>query len=264
VILLFLNVMLADPSQFSYTKESLDALETSLSPGCLALYEELARGNLSDSLKLYCWNTSLSQCLYWPLHAFEVSLRNAMADRMADAYGNDWYEKIPEFSKRRGTTDNTEAEHVEKAKRKLDEDGLLYGHDNIVAAISMGFWLGLLKDEYREKLWEPLFSNIFPMIDREETFRKVNQIKRLRNSVAHHEPILVFLPKRHKRELFKDYKLILKMTRWICPVTARWVEHHSCADFFTTWNFCAGMLGMPRLATKSDGNEAHSSSWQLS
>ncbi len=132
---------MTDPCSFPY-KNFVKSLEISLSPGRLELYEELAGGKLIDALQLYCWNTKLSQSLYWPLHAFEVGLRNAMADRIADAYGDDWYEHIATFSSSRRQAAIDEVLHVEKAKRKLDEDGLAYGHDAIVAAISLGFWLG--------------------------------------------------------------------------------------------------------------------------
>lgn len=188
------------PCAFPYNKNYVDALEVTLSAGRLHLYRKYADNDDVEALKLYCWNTCLSQVFYWPLHAFEVSLRNAMADRMYDEYGDDWYERIDSFKRGRGN--NEEVEHVDKAKRKLDQDGLAYGHDNIVAAISMGFWEGLLKVEYEEKLWKPLFSAIFP-IDRSEAFRKVNQMKRLRNNVAHHEPVFVFLPKGDKRLLYE-------------------------------------------------------------
>ena len=255
--------MIPHQCDFPYTKNVLQSLETTLSPGRLALYEKLSAGNLEDALKLYCWNIGLSQTLYWPLHVFEVTLRNAMADQMYDTYADDWYEKIASFSNSRSRKENDEAVHVIKAKRKLDEDGFTYGHDKIVAAISLGFWLGLLKLEYKDKLWDPLFSKIFPMLEREEVFRKVNQIKRLRNNVAHHEPILVFLPKGDKRELFRDYKVILKMIRWICPDTAYWVEYHSSLDFFTAWNCCPPVLAMPKLTVTKPGQESNSQLWHF-
>ncbi len=241
----------------------MESLESSLSPGRLALYEKLSGGPIENTLKLYCWNMEISKALYWPLHAFEVILRNAMADRMADEYGDNWYEMISTFSSSRSIKPNDEVEHIVKAKRKLTDEGLLYGHDNIVAALSLGFWQQLLQLEYNKKLWEPLFSNIFQMLDREETYRKVNQIKRLRNNVAHYEPILVFLSKRDKRELFKDYKLVLKMIRWICPDTAQWVEDHCSACFFAAWNACPDFFQITRLSVPSNGDEANSQLWKF-
>ena len=249
------------PCEFSYQKALVEALEVTLSPGRLHLYRKHASDNDVEALKLYCWNTTLSQTLYWPLHMFEVSLRNAMADRMFEHYGDDWFDRIDSFRRAHGT--NEEAEHIAKAKRKLSQEGLSFGHDNIVAAISMGFWEGLLKVEYEEKLWKPLFSQIFP-IDRSEAFRKVNQIKTLRNCVAYHEPVFVFLQKGDKRLLYKDYKMILKLTRWICEDTAAWVEVHGSADFFKTWNGAPDCIQMPKITTTVADQESCSRFWQFS
>jgi hypothetical protein len=247
------------PCGFPYNKTYEDALEISLSPGRLRLYRRYT-GDETEVLKLYCWNTTLSQALYWPLHAFEVALRNAMADGMFEKYGDEWYEKIDSFRHGHGT--NEEVEHVNKAKRKLAQDGLAYGHDNIVATISMGFWEGLLRYDYEDRLWKPLFSEIFP-IDRSESFRKINQIKRLRNNVAHHEPVFVFLPSGDRRRLYLDYKLILKAIRWICEETADWIEYHSSQEFFNIWNGAPPCIGAPKLAVTKAGNEASSRLWQF-
>lgn len=249
------------PCEFPYQQNYIDALEVTLSPGRMHLYRKHASENDTEALKLYCWNTTLSQTLYWPLHMFEVALRNAMADKIFEQYGADWFNKVDTF--RHGQSMNEEVEHIIKAKRKLSQEGLPFGHDNIVAAISMGFWEGLLRFEYEEKLWKPLFSQIFP-IDRSEAFRKVNQIKRLRNNVAHHEPVFVFLQKGDKRLLYRDYKMILKLTRWICDDTAAWVEFHSSADFFKTWNGAPDCINVSKITVATKEHENHSRFWQFS
>jgi hypothetical protein len=254
--------MIAHQCDFPYSTSILNSLDTTLSTGRLGLYEDLSDGNREDALKLYCWNMALSQSLFWPLHVFEISLRNAMADRMYNAYGDDWYEKIASFRKGNPNKENDEVKHVEKSKRKLDDDGVVYGHDAIVSAMSMGFWLGLLRLEYEQMLWQPLFSDIYTFFNREELFKKVNQIKRLRNNIAHHEPILIF-GKGAKRELFKDYKLVVKMIRWLCHDTALWVEHHSSLDFFSAWNCCPEFFVTKRLTVEKAGDEASSDRWKF-
>jgi hypothetical protein len=243
-------------------KNFVKPLEISISPGRLGLYDDLAGGNLEKALQLYCWNTSLSQAFYWPLQAFEVTLRNAMADCIADNHGDDWYERIASFSTSRRTSVSDETKQIDKAKEKLDKDGIGYGHDAIVAAVSFGFWAGLLKEEYKANLWEPHIQHILPMIGRKEAFEKTQYVKDLRNNIAHYEPIIVFMPKANKRELFRDYKLILKLIRWICPDTAQWVEHHSAANFFAVWNCCPDFLGAAKLTTAAEGAEGDSQKWR--
>jgi len=56
-------------------------------------------------------------------------------------------------------------------------------------------------------------------------------------NLAHYEPIIVFRGTGNKRELFKDYKQIVRPVRWICPETAKWIEHHSADKFFADWNW---------------------------
>ena len=186
-----------------------------------------------------------------------------MADAIADAHGNDWYEVIASFSSSRRTVDSDEIKQVKKAKEKLDKEGLAYGHDTIVAAISFGFWTGLLKEEYKTKLWDQLFSKFLPMIDLKETFEKTHHIKNLRNSIAHYEPIIVFLPNGNHRELFRDYKLVLKLIRWICPDTAQWVEFHSAANFYYAWNSHPDFLKVTNLFSTVQGGEADSKNWKF-
>lgn len=250
---------------FSFSEEQVRALEISLSPGRMQLYRKLASDDDKEALKLYCWNNALSQSLFWPLHGFEISLRNAMADRICDRYGNDWYEQLTNL-KKGSSARNDEAEKVEKLKDSLVKVGETPGHDSIVAGISFGFWEGLLKPEYELMLWKEaeMFSDLFPT-SRDETFRLVNQIKRLRNNVAHHEPIFVHWPSKKFRELYRDYKKIIRVTRWICPETATWIEHHATSEFFDSWNSAPAWLSNRKQLTIKDiataGGAAESDNW---
>jgi hypothetical protein len=205
---------------------------------------------------------SLSQALYWPLHAFEITMRNAMADAIWETHGENWFENIARFSSSRRTFDSDEVKRVDKAKEKLDKDGISYNHDTIVAAISFGFWTGLLKEEYKKQLWDPLFSKFLPMIGLKEAFEKTQYIKDLRNNIAHYEPIIVFMPRGNHRELYKDYKLVLKLIRWICTDTAQWVEHHSAGKFFAAWNSCPEFVNVFHLSSRVDGGEGNSQNWK--
>ena len=48
----------------------------------------------------------------------------------------------------------------------------------------------------------------------------ISRIRKLRNRIAHHEPIIHWnLPKYHEE--------ILKVTRWLSPVAEKWTRHHS-------------------------------------
>jgi hypothetical protein len=55
---------------------------------------------------------------------------------------------------------------------------------------------------------------------RKEAHKALNEIRFLRNRIAHHEAIL-------QRRLPEEHALILTVTRWLCAVTADWIAHHS-------------------------------------
>ena len=77
---------------FSYTAESLDALEASFSRERLCIYLDAVRGNRERALRLHAWNTAVSAAFYEPLQWLEVILRNAMHRELAERYGPAWYD----------------------------------------------------------------------------------------------------------------------------------------------------------------------------
>ena len=80
---------------FPYTPANIANLETSHSPERLAPYFALAGGDKEQGLKLYAWNSALSQALYTPLQGLEITLRNAIGNRLRSTYGPAWYELNP-------------------------------------------------------------------------------------------------------------------------------------------------------------------------
>jgi hypothetical protein len=72
---------------FPYTPANIANLESSHSPKRLAPYYALAGGDKELGLKLYAWNSALSQALYTPLQALEVTLRNGIGSRLQATYG---------------------------------------------------------------------------------------------------------------------------------------------------------------------------------
>jgi len=229
---------------------------------------ETGTENDQEALKLYCWNSALSRSLYWPLHGFEICLRNAMADRIYDKYGDNWYDLLTTIKGGNPLATNEEADKVAKAKLALTQIGEPHGHDSIVSSISLGFWEGLLKPEYAMNLWNgnDMFQGLFQGNTRNDVFRNVNQIKRLRNGIAHHEPIFVHWPSKQFRPLYQDFKKIIKVVRWISPDTASWIEHHSASDFYRTWNDAPNWLTVRQqlglIPTASAAGSSESDNWR--
>ena len=53
-------------------------------------------------------------------------------------------------------------------------------------------------------------------------YSELEQIRRLRNRIAHHEPIFT-------RNLTDDYQKILSLVGYRCAVTAKWLDEHQRA-----------------------------------
>ncbi|WP_260212645.1 MULTISPECIES: hypothetical protein [unclassified Curtobacterium] len=72
--------------------------------------------------------------------------------------------------------------------------------DQIVAATSFGFWVGLTdagvpRDplwSYETTLWQPRLVHAFPRLGkvrRKQLHRRLDDVRRFRNRLAHHEPV---------------------------------------------------------------------------
>ena len=154
-------------------------------------------------------------------------MRNAMHRCLAEQYGSSWYDN-PNAGLDRGALDR-----VTGARSELARAG--YGNEasRVVAALSFGFWVSLTgsggrlvsgpKANYEMTLWRPALRRAFPhreKLTRKQAHGPLNDLRTLRNRIAHHEPIFV-------RDLARDHKRVLDVTGWISPETATWIERHS-------------------------------------
>jgi len=102
----------------------------------------------------------------------------------------------------------------------LQKNKLIITHHKLIAELSFGFWTSLFGRKY-EEVWRHCLRKIFKdcngKLVRKDIFPRLNEIRELRNRIAHHEPIF-------RREKFKDLEAILNLSEQICPVTAEWIE----------------------------------------
>lgn len=236
-----------DVNYYHYTEEILDDLEASLSPERLGTYLDATDGNRENAIRLHVWNTVVSSAFYEPLQILEVTLRNAMNRRLGEEYGENWYDKN-ETGLNQGALNR-----IRGAKNQLTSLG--YNHDphRIVAALSLGFWVSLLKrgDEadYEMTLWRPALRGSFPhreTLERSMAFGPLNTLRLLRNRIAHHEPIF-------SRNLVEEHELILEIVGWISPPTQEWIRHHSRVPKLLLTARDAGVIrtaGFPRHSCK--------------
>jgi len=210
-------------SEYVYTPKIIFNLERTLSLDRLRNYRLVAAGNPEMAIRLYLWNVALSQSMYAPLQCFEVALRNAIVEVLENPYGINWYENI-QWQQR-------ETDIIEEAKDYLREFGVAVGPSAMIGALNLGFWVGLLDRHYENDLWRPHLRRAFPNapnpLRRKDVYSIVHRLRKLRNRIAHHEPIF-------SRQLSDDHELILQFVSWICVDTSGWLRCHSC--FEKVWN----------------------------
>jgi hypothetical protein len=183
------------------------AIVAQLSRPRLAPYLAAAGGNVRDGLRLYQWNIDLSGAVYEALHVFEVVLRNAMDTQLsawnasqADAatgrtHSADWLMDPAHLLIRLAGSDITKAaDRARTALRTGRPGGRVPGHPDVLAQLTFGTWRFLLpsRDPGRQLLWRQALSKSFPhlTVKPANLVQQIDGIYRLRNRVAHLEPLL--------------------------------------------------------------------------
>jgi Abi-like protein len=196
---------------FPYTTEQLEALGKALSIERLQPYVILSDRDPLLAIKLYEWNTALSESFYGLLQGLEIALRNAMHRVLGEAYGReDWYDVCDLRPEQKDV--------IAKAKNRILSDKKLVTPPKVVAEMTFGFWVALSGPTYAQKLWDRTLHRAFvKKLGRKALHKRLDKIRKLRNRVAHHESILA-------RELKDDFSSIVETVHWICPVTAAWIK----------------------------------------
>ena len=106
---------------------------------------------------------------------------------------------------------------------------------DIVAATSLGFWRELSKPRYAADIWQKgRLGLTFPHIlagkdlrkDLEVIHGRVDGLVKLRNRIAHHEPIIHSKGSMRGGSLRERHSEMLELLRWMDPNFSLWVESH--------------------------------------
>lgn len=151
------------------------------------------------------------------IHYFEIALRNVM-DEALTAYAttlgctSEWYSDpmVPL------STESRQKVH-QAIRRSTDDDRLPQVHGRVIAELSLGFWWSLLADPYNGTLWKGCLQNAFPKARRRRLHDAIERILKLRNRIAHHEPI-------HARDLSADYAALLRTSEYVSPRLGWWID----------------------------------------
>ena len=173
------------------------------------------------ALRLYLWNIAVGQSFHFPLQCAEIALRNVVNAALVAVYGPDWWSN----AQARATLGPDAVQIIDKAadrfKRKYAQDPKT---GQIVASVTLGFWVALLKRKYERPIWDANAKIAFPCLNQPDTVSTVHStatvVQDFRNRIFHHEPLI-------GRDLSRDYAEILRLIGWICAETQAWVRVNS-------------------------------------
>ncbi|NLG54382.1 MAG: hypothetical protein GX542_01825 [Rhodococcus sp.] len=183
----------------------------------LATYLDECQGKQDRALRLYAWNIEVASAFWGSFNVLEIALRNAIHNELSTLAGQENWWNAPiglhQFEHDRVTA-------ATSAARRAKGASVLPGH--IVAELSFGFWTGLIANKYHQRLWVPALHAAFPHLigPRRELHRKQETLRKLRNRIAHHEPIFA-------RNLQADHSRLLDILGAISPEAVNWVKQNS-------------------------------------
>jgi len=167
------------------------AIERNLSISRLSTYRNAVKAILGEdcietAIELYEWNAQLSSRLLVPLHIYEITLRNAISEAISLRYGSDWPINL---------AFQTSLPH----KQRADLTVLLTNYQNpnkILPELKLFWFENMLKSSQNVRLWVPFIQTVFPNavgvtpdVIRQQLKDDCFVIRKIRNRIAHHEPI---------------------------------------------------------------------------
>jgi len=191
----------------------LTSLQTAFSHERMGRYLEWSGGNPTGALRLYTLNAQLSEALYIPLQALELSLRNRMHDAMSLHHGPAWL--LDDSS----CLQEKQKQKVRRALEDLTRNRKPHAPEQVVSTLSFGFWTALLGREY-EQLWRETLHRIASKqngksIGRKDLSAPLTTIRKLRNRIAHHESILQY-------DLTHHHADMRRIIGWLSAEAEQW------------------------------------------
>lgn len=197
---------------FINNHNNIQEFEESLSLPRFRRYLDAAGADPVLAARLYQWNVLLSQALHVYLHGWEVGLRNRFNAFFIFKYSTlEWAFD----SKFRRQLKHDDLRKIEETIRwQVDQSGnAIVTTASVVADLTAGIWVSFLSGRYenpytmRGNPGDNLYR-IFPKSSRttrQDFYDRCDRIVKLRNRVAHYEPIFDM----ELRDLYDDLRYVV-------------------------------------------------------
>ncbi|ODQ95660.1 hypothetical protein BFG51_03340 [Dietzia alimentaria] len=169
---------------------------------------------------LYAWNVQVSAAYFEVIGHVEVLLRNFISNRLEAASPlPHWYDDQQRFQFNKHARRN-----IQNARGRLVDPETT---GRVVAELSFDFWRFLLVQNHEVTIWRVLRRQGMPHYPQPQSRQPfedcVERIYRLRNRIAHHEPLIhpdTTVETRRLDQLSTDLDTL---ARWIDPGAADWI-----------------------------------------
>jgi hypothetical protein len=233
----------------SNTIQVLQAIKDCLSHPRVGTYESATQcfgASDPSAIALYAWNAQVSSALLTPLHICEVVVRNAVSDALGGVYGPQWpwnnnFIRSLSNPPRGAGVYNPRADLTKVASRQPSTG-------KVIPELKFVFWQEMFTHRYDARLWDLHLKRVFPKHDPSKTMIQIRgsiyddleHIRKLRNRIAHHEPIFA-------RDLVKDFERIRRLVELRDHFVASWMLTNQNADSLLTQKpvFRGGYLWIP-------------------
>ena len=239
----FLNYRLSEGGGFrpqvlrlvlhSYNRETMasispqQAIKNALAAARVGTYEAATTSiqALNGALALYAWNAQVSAALMAPLHVCEVVVRNAVADALTAVYGPDWpWSPVFATSLPQPTQGYSARGDLMKIRAAQPTTG------KVIPELKFVFWQTMFTSRFDVRIWHPHLRTVMPHLEAAKTvpqlrgliYSELDQLRKLRNRIAHHEPIF-------RRNLADDFQKIQELIALRCPITSTWMVNNQQA-----------------------------------
>lgn len=205
-----------------FTPDEFRELPHVISEPRFATYLRATGNDRAKALALYEWNLDLSAAFIVPLQVCEVAVRNGVAEAIEAFHGALWPWSngfLRSLPRPKSAKRYDPAQNLQNVAAREPTTG------KVIAELNFAFWEQLFTAGQDERIWLDHFRSSFPGAPaamaiqraREAARNDLYAIRKLRNRIAHHEPIFA-------RDVADDYSRIHEMIGWRSPVAAGWMD----------------------------------------
>lgn len=201
------------------------SFEEVMSSTRMSRYLSACNGDKRDALTLYRLNLRVSQELFTVISCYEVALRNAIDKVMTTAMGKDW---LRDSILPGGIFDNSHLTCTVKIMHKVYDELIRSGKytgSRMLSALEFGIWKYMFSAPQYRATGRRLL-NVFPNKPKSSKcnqynnlfiFNELDAVNRLRNRIAHHEPICFQQNQEEISTLYmrNSYNRILTLFKWM-------------------------------------------------